>query len=161
MHLSQFLPRKCERSRPVGTVVGFDGRPKFGEGLDACAEMLEVSLVTNPAQKYSVGFLHNGTGGQIDQYDYTVIRFVAERLQSPFHRWYGQWTTAFHPHSDFESVGRNLPCPCGRTDASYTDCCAEKPGVEMPHFQVQFEYAPLKGVSMFEYSDSVKGGNTA
>lgn len=90
------------------------------------AEPLEVSIVTDPVQKYSVL--------QLD-YDYSVVRYVLDHLTNPFHRWDGKWTHKRHAHANFVGHPQDGPCPCN-SDLRYYECCLLQDGVRLPHFQM-------------------------
>lgn len=90
------------------------------------AEPLEVSIVTDPVQKYSVL--------QLD-YDYSVVQYVLDHLSGPFHQWTGEWTHKRHPHSKFTDRPHDGPCPCG-SKLRYQECCLLTQGVRLPHFQM-------------------------
>lgn len=89
-------------------------------------EALEISIVTDPVQKYSVL--------QLD-YDYSVVRYVLDHLDGPFHRWSGNWTFKRHDHAHFTNRAPSGPCPCG-SDLRYEECCLQTEGVRLPHFQM-------------------------
>lgn len=93
---------------------------------------LGLSLVDNPVQKYSVFFLQGG-----DRYDYTPVKFVADRLRSPWHAWSCRRTTALHPHDRYRDIPPNAPCPC-ESGLVYQQCCLKRPGVRRPHCQITF-----------------------
>lgn len=114
-------------------------------------EVQEVSIVSNPAQKYSVLFLDG------KDYDYSVCKFAIARLDSPFNGFTVEQSVRLHPHEHFESVLVDRPCPCGRKEQSYKECCLLKDGVEMPHVLIVFDVPPRRGMSSFEYSESVSG----
>ncbi|MCL4552468.1 MAG: hypothetical protein M1305_02785, partial [Candidatus Marsarchaeota archaeon] len=90
-------------------------------------EVLEISLVETPAWKKNVVFPRSGTGVpekpfyESDFYDYSAVRFVVNRLHSPFDGWDLQWTQTRHPHSFFQHLGPDDECPCGSGKA-YGDC---------------------------------------
>ncbi|MGH9392681.1 MAG: hypothetical protein ACRD1E_00800, partial [Terriglobales bacterium] len=90
------------------------------------AEPLEISIVTDPVQKYSVL--------QLD-YDYSVVRYVLDHLDGPFHEWSGAWSFKRHDHSHFADHPSDGPCPC-KSDLRYEECCLLTEGVRLPHFQM-------------------------
>lgn len=89
-------------------------------------EPLEISIVTDPVQKYSVL--------QLD-YDYSVVQYVIDHLSGPFHQWTGEWTYKHHPHSKFADRPHGGPCPCD-SKLRYQECCLLTEGVRLPHFQM-------------------------
>lgn len=110
-----------------------------------------MSAVTSPVQKYSVVFLRDSTTGEtIDQYDYSFVKWVIERLQSPFHNWDMVWTKKRHHHSKFSNLNENDKCPC-ESGKRYKDCCLQESGVIRPHCQIIFSKEPPNGLSNFDY----------
>jgi hypothetical protein len=116
------------------------------------AEMLELSLVTKPVQKYSVMFLSNqDDSNQGDGYDYGLVEYVIRGLREPFHGWEAHRTQRRHPHSKFKKVGRNDMCPC-ESGKKYKLCCLREEGVLCPHVDIIFELAPPKDLPKIEYT---------
>jgi hypothetical protein len=71
------------------------------------AELLEMSFVTAPVQKYSVPFMKDPkTGKQVDHYDYSMVSYVVTAVANPFHGWSIERTTKRHPHSRYRHLGR-------------------------------------------------------
>jgi hypothetical protein len=116
----------------------YDGVMCFHEIADA--EAVEVSLVTNPVQKACIGWFLDSSGSRIE-YDHSLVRYVVEGLQSPFHAWDYRWTKTLHPHSLFEGTTSSDSCPCESGNA-YGTCCRPTPGVLRPHCQVLFAVPP-------------------
>ena len=106
------------------------------------SEVLGISMVENPVQKYSVPFLRDSkTGETRDQYNYSLVRFVIERLTNPFDDWNCKWTTKDFPQSRFRCVGRNELCPCG-SGRKFKKCCSHKSTVTLPHLEVELATPP-------------------
>ncbi len=105
-----------------------------------------MSLVRDPVQKYSVPFTSGPDGNTIDHYDYSIVKFLIDRLASPFDEWSYYWTTAYHPHDMFADRDRDGSCPC-ESGQTYANCCATKPGVMRPHIQFSFEKTPPNELS--------------
>lgn len=95
-------------------------------------EALEVSIVTNPVQKYSVLFPEGLT------FDYSLVEFALSKLQGPFQEWDGNWTTKRHSHEQFLGVAPTDPCPCS-SHLHYAECCLPTEGVLLPHFAMTLE----------------------
>lgn len=89
-------------------------------------EPKEISIVTDPVQKYSVLQL---------EYDYSVVRYVLEHLTGPFCEWSGEWTYKRHPHIHFSDRPYDGPCPCD-SKLRYSECCLPTDGVRLRHFQM-------------------------
>ena len=122
----------CQTKRMLRETCGhevgeiYDGR--MCHNVVQKAKILHVSLVDNPAQRYSVIWPD-------DETQFIVLRHLADELLSPWDAW------AYHKeirrcrHPAFENVGSNWPCPCG-SDLKYGDCCIKKDTVpDFPHFQ--------------------------
>lgn len=105
-------------------------------------DVLELSIVTEPVQNYSVLFLSQEDGTQErDHYDYSLVRYVMRALRDPFDEWDVVRTKIRHPHSLFTHVPSTDPCPCG-SHKPYKDCCLPLPGVLRPHLQVRLSVPP-------------------
>jgi hypothetical protein len=112
-------------------------------------ELISISIVTNPVQKYSVAFSSDGDGKQIDQYDYSLVAFVVKRIRSPFDGWSSESTFTYHPHSMFLHLSDDDLCPC-KSGHAYLKCCRPRPGVIRPHMQFYFDVAPPSDLPQFE-----------
>lgn len=116
-------------------------------------EFIGTSLVFSPGQKYSVVFKNDPKTGQtIDHYNYSSVKFVIDRLQSPFHNWDLQWKKIRQPHSKFAHMKKDEECPC-ESGKKYKDCCLLESGVLRPHCQIIFSVAPPDNLTMYEYFD--------
>ena len=122
----------------------YDGVLCFHEIADA--EIAEVSMVSNPVQKSCIGWVMDSSGNRIE-YDHSIVRYVVERLQSPFHAWGFEWTKIRHPHSLFQGTAPSAPCPC-ESQRNYADCCLPEAGVMRPHCAVFFAVPPPEAPSI-------------
>jgi hypothetical protein len=105
-------------------------------------ELMGISMVDKPAQKYSVVFMTDEkTGKQHDHYRYDLVKYAIEALRDPFDPWSVERSSRRQPHSRFADVGRDEPCPC-ESGRQYNNCCLPDNGVLRPHFQFTFETAP-------------------
>lgn len=117
------------------------------------AELLEISIVTKPVQKYSVAFMVDPeTDQRRDHYNYSLVQYVIDGLHDPFHAWDMHWTMRRHPHSRYEHVGRNEDCPCG-SGKQYKDCCLRESGVLQPHLDILFSVPPPDHLPKVKYID--------
>ena len=138
--------------KPCGHKVGEIYKGEMCYRVVTKAEFLSISAVKNPVQKYSVAFLTDEESGKsYDHHDYSLIRFVSDRLRSPFNEWSYIWEKILHPHDRFANVKPDEECPC-ESGAKYSDCCLKREGVVRPHCQIVFSVAPPTGLSAFEYS---------
>lgn len=103
-------------------------------------EVLGISLVDEPEQKYSVVFPTDEHGNQQD-YNYDVLKFVIERVTSPFHVWSAELTTRTIPRSALSDVLPTQQCPCGSRQV-FGACCSQKEEVSVPHMQFTFSVQP-------------------
>lgn len=121
------------------------------------AEFLGVSLVSEPVQRYSVVFATNAEGERYDHYDYSIVRFVVDRLRSPYSIWRPTRTLAYHPHSLFADRDPQQGCPCG-SGRAYAGCCKSRRGVIRPHIDIEFNEQPdpeLPSVLLPDYSEHI------
>ena len=115
-------------------------------------EFLGTAMTKDPVQKYSVMFLPDPEkGGFKDTYNYTAVRYLIDRLQSPFDGWSFVKTKTRHPHSRYSDVGRNDRCPC-ESGKKYKKCCLSESGVLRPHIQFTFANPPPKELLHVEYA---------
>lgn len=98
-------------------------------------EVLELSIVRNPVQKYSVAL---GV-----RYNYGPIHYVIQCLESPWHSWSCEKQEIETSEPRFAGVGRNERCPCG-SKRKFKRCCLGKTR-RREHFQVQFSVPPPEG----------------
>jgi hypothetical protein len=108
------------------------------------AEMLAVSLVRVPVQKYSVVYAADPgvSGGEPNPGAYPSVAYVIDRLQSPRDRFHFEWTQTRHPHQPYADVQMTDPCPCIAPNGTYAECCGPTEGVLRPHLVVAFEKEP-------------------
>lgn len=105
-------------------------------------EVLGISLVQNPVQRYSVAFLSASDGGKgVDNYNYGNVEFVVRRVASAFHGWASQLTTRRIPASDVAGLDVSQPCPC-LSGKQFGDCCNGKEELKVPHLQIQLFVQP-------------------
>jgi len=115
------------------------------------AEFLGIAIVQNPVHKYSVAFVSNEKGEKRDQYNYSFLKYLLNRLQSPFEFWDVDMSPRMHPHSNFNYVGRNDKCPCG-SGKKYKKCCLQESGVLLPHAEFILENMKKEDIGKIEYS---------
>lgn len=132
---------------------------EVGEIYDGemCARIVDdfqvsgIALVKNPVQKYSVPFSTDPvTNATVDQYNYSLVKYVVRGLESPFHTWTYKKTKKRHPHERYKTVGRNEPCPCD-SGLKYKKCCLPTEGVLRPHFQILFSVEPPPELTKLEF----------
>jgi hypothetical protein len=108
------------------------------------AQMLAVSLVRVPVQKYSVVYPADPgcSGGEPNLGAYPSVSYVVDRLESPWDRFHFEWTQTRHPHHLYADVQLTDPCPCIAPNGTYAECCKPTEGVLRPHLVVAFEKEP-------------------
>lgn len=122
--------RRSTPVSPCGHTPGKVYAGQFCSRVVTKADVLEISIVMDPVQKYSVCFLED------HEHDYTLLEFVLERLSGPFHHWRGEWTYRRHPHHLFADHSADGPCPC-ESSLRYSECCAPTEGVRVRHFAME------------------------
>lgn len=144
--------KKISIRNPCGHRVGeiYDG--EMCSRIVKKADLLSISFVENPVQKYSVPFTKDEeTDEQIDHYNYQVVEYLIERLKAPFDGWDIDWQERRIPHEKFPDVGRNEKCPCD-SGKKYKKCCLNKEGVLRPHCEFIFDNPPPDNMNTLEYT---------
>lgn len=117
------------------------------------AELMGMSLVTDPVQKYSVLFMVDPeTDQQRDHYNYALVEYALQGVTALFDKWEYVMTKERHPHSRYANIGRNELCPC-ESGEKYKKCCLNETGVLRPHCKFSFEVPPPGDLSAVEYID--------
>lgn len=99
------------------------------------AEVLGVSLVENPGNKYSVMFIKDEkTGEQTDQYNYDTIDYLFEHIKEPYENWDLEVSERIIKQEDYGKIGRNEPCVCG-SGKKFKKCCGLNIGKKYPHYE--------------------------
>lgn len=111
-------------------------------------EIVAVSIVTKPVQKYSVIGL-TGDSESTSEFNYKLVKFVRDRLRCAFDRWSATPMWAFHPERLFHNLDENSECPCG-SGKIYFDCCRGKGGVSHRHYNIEFEIDPPQDFPNFQ-----------
>lgn len=105
-------------------------------------EPLEVSIVPNPVQKYSVLWTRQVDGQFIDHYDYSGLAYTIAELQGPYDDWELKHTHKREYNKLFPGTGRNERCPCN-SGKKYKSCCLRKSSELRPHIEVIYKF-PLE-----------------
>lgn len=109
----------------------YDGRMCFQ--VVTSAEVDHLAVVDGPVHKSCIIHL---------DYDFQLVKYVVDHLESPFDGWVYKWTRIRHPHARFAELSGDSPCPC-ESGTAYEDCCLMDPaGVLRPHFLVKFAVPP-------------------
>ena len=109
-------------------------------------DVLGISLVENPVQRYSVAFLSASKDSEsIDHYNYGNIKFVVERLDSAFHGWNSYLTTRTIAAAEVAHLDSLHPCPC-LSGKHFGDCCKGQSELTVPHLQIEFYVRPSKNL---------------
>jgi hypothetical protein len=103
-------------------------------------QLLSISMVENPVQRYSVAFL-SGPDGQVDHYDYGNLKFVVDRVGSAFHEWWLERTTRTILAEAVSHLMVEDPCPC-LSGKAFGNCCGGASSITVPHLQVIFSVPP-------------------
>ena len=129
---------KIELRRSCGHRVGeiYDGR-QCGRRITK-VEIFEISPVDRPFQKYSVIF----PPAEQHDYHFSLIRFVATGLRSPWHTWQYTKEERREHHPVFKDVDPDEQCPCG-SGSNYQNCHFGKEAL-MPHYWIDFAYPPTE-----------------
>lgn len=98
-------------------------------------EVLGISFVENPGNKYSVMFLKDEkTDEQTDQYNYYTVDYLFDLIESPYDVWNLEVSQRESVKDDYEKAGRNDLCPC-KSGKKFKKCCMQKIGEKYPHYK--------------------------
>lgn len=114
---------------------------EFCHHVIAELELLSISAVEHPVQRYSVTFLSNEDGSRHDQYNYDNIKFVVDRVSSPFHEWDSERTFKKILGSSVAHLQSDHPCPC-LSGSEFSNCCSGKTELIIPHLEIEFYVQP-------------------
>ena len=141
---SEILKKKkkcsvCEKEisirNPCGHVVGEIYNGEMCHRIVTKAEILGISLVENPGNKYSVMFLKDEkTDEQVDHYNYDTIDYLFDLIESPYELWNLKVSQTEIRIEDYGNIGRNDPCSCG-SRKKFKKCCLTKIGQKYPHYE--------------------------
>lgn len=108
-------------------------------------EILGISVVKNPVQRYSVAFISDEDGKRHDHYNYDELKFVTDRVSSPFHEWKPEQTTRIIHSSDVSHLDPDSPCPC-TSGEKFSQCCSGRTEITIPHLMIEFSVPPPSGL---------------
>ena len=98
-------------------------------------EILGISLVQNPGNKFSVMFISDEkTGEQIDQYNYGTIDYLFEHIKEPYEYWDLEVTQRIITKEEYGNIGMNETCVCG-SNKKFEECCGLNIGKKYPHYE--------------------------
>ncbi|MEK0160826.1 hypothetical protein WLQ65_17040 [Pseudoalteromonas piscicida] len=99
-------------------------------------EFFELSLVTNPVQKYSV--IHND-----EPSGFSLLNCLMNVLENAFEEWDLTWTTKRFPIERFSNVLAEDKCPC-KSNKVFEKCCMKNNEIEIPHVDFYFPKSKKK-----------------
>lgn len=102
----------------------------IGDGIH---DIKEISIVNNPMQKSCIALI---------DYDYSIVDFVSERLESPFDYWKPFKTKKLIDRAEFNEIDENDLCPCQENRKLFKECCFNKEEIEFPHIDIAFRKLP-------------------
>jgi hypothetical protein len=118
-----------------GHIVGEIYNGEMCHRIVTDVEVLGISLVENPGNKFSVMFMTDEkTGEQIDQYNYDTIDYLFEHIENPYEFWDLEVSQRIGAKDDYGNVGRNEPCICG-SGKKFKKCCGLNIGKKYPHYE--------------------------
>lgn len=120
---------------PCGHTIGEIYNGEMCHRIVTECEVLGISLVENPGNKYSVMFLTDEkTNEQIDQYNYDTIDYLFDLIISPYEQWDLEVSQREITNKAFGKIGRNDLCSCN-SGAKFKNCCLKKIGEKYPHYE--------------------------
>jgi hypothetical protein len=148
-HKKNSIRHPCEHKN--GEIYNGEMCYQIWEGI----ELISVSIVKSPVQKFSVLFYQNPETGEMDDYyDYGLLEYFLEYfmdyLQSPFHSWEIRTTTIRHPHSNYLHLEPDNYCPCD-SGKKYRHCCLSEPGILQPYYEFTLSVPPPEDIQTIKY----------
>ena len=120
---------------PCGHIIGEIYNGEMCHRIVTEAEVLGISLVENPGNKYSVMFLKDDkTDEQVDHYNYQTIDYLFAHINSPVEIWDLEVSEREIKKSDYGNIGRNDKCSCN-SGKKFKKCCGLKIGGKYPHYE--------------------------
>jgi|SRR5690554_212158 len=120
---------------PCGHIVGEIYNGEMCYRIVTEADILGISLVENPGNKYSVMFLKDEkTDEQIDQYNYDTIDYLFDLINSPYEIWNLEVSQREIRKEDYGNIGRNDLCSCN-SGKKFKKCCLTRIGEKYPHYE--------------------------
>lgn len=120
---------------PCGHIVGEIYNGEMCYRTVTKADLLGVSIVDNPGNKYSVAFLKDErTDETNDQYNYHTIDYLFELIESPYEPWDLEVSQREVKKEDYGNAERNDLCPCN-SGKKFKKCCMSKIGEKYPHYE--------------------------
>lgn len=120
---------------PCGHIVGEIYNGEMCHSIVTDVDILGISLVENPGNKYSVMFLKDEkTEEQVDQYNYQTVDYLFAHINSPFEFWDLEVSERVIKKSDYGNIGRNDKCTCN-SGKKFKKCCGLKIGEKYPHYE--------------------------
>ena len=121
--------------KPCGHIVGEIYNGEMCYRIVTEADILGISLVENPGNKYSVMFLKDEkTDEQIDQYNYDTIDYLFDLINSPYEIWNLEVSQREIRKEDYGNIGRNDLCSCN-SGRKFKKCCLTRIGEKYPHYE--------------------------
>ncbi len=120
---------------PCGHIVGDIYNGEMCHRIVTEVEVLGISIVQDPGNKFSVMFMTDETTGeQIDQYNYETIDYLFEHIEEPYEDWDLEVSQRVVTKEDYGNIERNKPCVCG-SGKKFKKCCGLNIGKKYPHYE--------------------------
>jgi hypothetical protein len=138
---------------PCGHFVGEIYNGEMCYRIVTEVEILGMSLVENPGNKFSVMFIQDEkTGKQTDQYNYTTVDYLFEYIENPYENWDLVVSQRTVKKEDYGSLGRNDLCSCN-SGKKFKKCCGLNIGKKYPHYEFILQNPSKKTV----FKNTLKG----
>lgn len=143
MNIKKVRCSVCDQIRSIRNSCGhrvghvYNGR-LCSDIVEQC-ELLGVSIVNKPVNKYSVPFTKDKDGGTVDDYDYLLVKGLMNFWKKPFQHWTYEIKHTHKPLSAFPGLTDNDFCPCS-SGKTYGECCKSDPqGIKHKIYQFSVE----------------------
>lgn len=121
--------------KPCGHIVGEIYNGEMCHRIVTEVEVLGMSLVENPGNKFSVMFIQDEKSGeQTDQYNYSTVDYLFEHIDSPYENWDLEVSQRTIKKEDYGNINRNDLCSC-QSGKKFKKCCGLNIGKKYPHYE--------------------------
>jgi hypothetical protein len=125
-----------------GHIVGEIYKGEMCHRIVTECEVLGIALVENPGNKFSVMFIKDDkTGEQVDHYNYSVVNYLFELIDSPYEYWNLEISQKVRTEEIYKNVRRNDLCLCN-SKKKFKNCCGNKIGERYPHYEFKLLRPP-------------------
>ena len=126
--------QKVTINNPCGHIPGELYMGKFCSRIITKSEFIDLAIVENPVNKYSVIFKENEDPQIRDNRQFGNVNYILCKIKNPYEGWKLEISATTFPHSSQPDSNPDDNCPCGE-NRPYKDCCLLEDGIHGFHYQ--------------------------